>query len=162
MKTATFAKRAIGVGMMAALGLTLASPALHVAAQDAPVSVAASGLINPRGVAFDPATGELLVASAGVGGASAQIVKIVDGCPVVAVDGLPSAGSVTMPNRPVAPRERTCSRTRTPRCWNTESVVAGTTSGRATSAAASVQATTSCSVCDGTRAKFGSTPMSSG
>ncbi len=90
----TFAKRAIGIGMMAALGLTLASPALHVAAQDAPVSVAASGLINPRGVAFDPATGELLVASAGVGGATAQIVKIVDGCPVISVDGLPSAGSV--------------------------------------------------------------------
>ena len=94
VNTVSFAKRAIGVGMMAALGLSLASPALHVAAQDAPVTTVASGLINPRGVAFDPATGEMLVASAGVGGATAQIVKIVDGCPVVVVDGLPSAGSV--------------------------------------------------------------------
>lgn len=94
MHTVSFAKRAIGVGMMAALGLSLASPALHIAAQDAPVTTVASGLVNPRGVAFDPATGDLIVASAGVGGATAQIVKIVDGCPVIVVDGLPSAGSV--------------------------------------------------------------------
>lgn len=94
MNSATFAKRAIGIGMMAALGLSLAAPTLHVAAQDAPATTVASGLINPRGVAFDPATGELLVASAGIGGATAQIVKIVDGCPVIVVDGLPSAGSV--------------------------------------------------------------------
>ncbi len=53
------------------------------------VRVVASGLTNPRGFAFGQ-DATLAVALAGKGGASAGVVAIEDGCPVVLADGVPS------------------------------------------------------------------------
>ena len=53
--------------------------------------VVASGLNNPRGLAWDRA-GVLHVALAGNGGDSAGIVRIEGGCPVPVVEGLRSSG----------------------------------------------------------------------
>ncbi len=55
------------------------------------VSVAASGLVNPRGFAFD-ADGSMLVASGGRGDLTAQVVRVgPTGCPEVILDGYPTA-----------------------------------------------------------------------
>lgn len=80
-------------------------------AQDAaePLTVAAGGLINPRGFAWD-ASGAMVVAEAGTGGETtsdevppptgpyrggptARVSRIEGGCPVIVAEGLPSAVS---------------------------------------------------------------------
>jgi hypothetical protein len=53
-----------------------------------PVTVAASGLINPRGFAVGPGE-QLDVAIAGQSGLNAGVVTITDGCPIAVVEGLP-------------------------------------------------------------------------
>src|SRR5690242_10389402 len=59
------------------------------------ISLAASGLTDPRGMAWD-AAGTLYVAQAGTGktetatGAASSVVRIVDGCPSPFATGLPS------------------------------------------------------------------------
>ena len=55
-----------------------------------PVTVLAPGLVNPRGFAFDE-SGQLIVALGGEPESGAAIVEIVEGCPQVVVDGLPTA-----------------------------------------------------------------------
>ncbi len=56
----------------------------------APVTVIASGLVNPRGFAFDDA-GQLSIAIAGATGMTAGVAVIDDtGCPAMTVDDLPS------------------------------------------------------------------------
>jgi hypothetical protein len=75
-----------------------------------PISVAAGGLINPRGFVFDE-SGNLLVAEAGTGGEqpatepvppptgphsggpTGRVARITDGCPIPLVEGLSSARS---------------------------------------------------------------------
>ena len=56
---------------------------------DDTVAVVAAGLTNPRGFAFAP-DGTLVVALAGRPGPNAGVVRIEDGCPVVAAGGLPA------------------------------------------------------------------------
>ena len=69
------------------------APAQEATPAGAPAEpiVVASGLTNPRGIAWD-AAGVLYVAEAGDGGDSAGIVRIEDGCPVPVVEGLRSMG----------------------------------------------------------------------
>jgi hypothetical protein len=55
----------------------------------APVSVVASGLVNPRGFTISE-EGEIEVALGGSPGNDAGVAKIVDGCPQTIVTGLPS------------------------------------------------------------------------
>src|SRR5579884_4306740 len=105
----------IAVALLVAL-LSPGPHALHAqqaspAASPAPggATIAARGLTNPRGLAWDP-TGTLYVALAGTGGPhlarvqspaskaigpfkgglTAGVAKIVDGCPVIVADHLPS------------------------------------------------------------------------
>ncbi len=65
-----------------------------------PISVVASGLTNPRGMAWDEA-GILHVAQAGTGatetavGAAASVVRVDGGCPRAVVSGLPSTRGMT-------------------------------------------------------------------
>jgi hypothetical protein len=56
---------------------------------DEQLTIVASGLVNPRGFAFDE-DGELTVAVAGTANMDAGVVKIADGCPAPVVTGLPS------------------------------------------------------------------------
>ncbi|HEU5431697.1 MAG TPA: ScyD/ScyE family protein, partial [Thermomicrobiales bacterium] len=64
------------------------------------IALAASGLTDPRGMAWD-AAGALYVAQAGTGdaktatGAAASVVKIVDGCPAPFATGLPSTAGMS-------------------------------------------------------------------
>lgn len=69
------------------------------AGADARISVAASGIPNPRGFIWD-ADGSMIVASGGIGGTavlpadeSGAIFRIRDGCPVTLADGFPSASA---------------------------------------------------------------------
>lgn len=57
----------------------------------ASVTTVATGLADPRGIAFD-AAGVLLVAVVGPAGANAGVVAIDGGCPRPLVEGLPNAG----------------------------------------------------------------------
>jgi plastocyanin len=68
-------------------------------ATDARISVAASGIPNPRGFIWD-AAGSMIVASGGIGGTavlpadqSGAILRIKDGCPVTLASGFPSASA---------------------------------------------------------------------
>ncbi len=92
--------------------LTSALAAGRATAQDAPapVTIAAGGLVNPRGFTWD-VSGAMLVAEAGTGGdtaptaevppptgpyrggPTARVSRIEAGCPVTVADGLPSAVS---------------------------------------------------------------------
>ncbi|CAA9547474.1 MAG: hypothetical protein AVDCRST_MAG70-642 [uncultured Thermomicrobiales bacterium] len=69
-------------------GAPAASPALSD--RTAAVTLVATGLVNPRGMAFRP-DGTLLVAIGGKAGPNAGVVEVTDGCPRVIVDGLPTA-----------------------------------------------------------------------
>jgi len=77
------------------------------AQETAPVTVVASGLINPQGFAFG-SDGTLYVAEAGIGGdtmidpaapwmtgGTARFVRIDNGCPTTVVDTMPSARSTS-------------------------------------------------------------------
>jgi hypothetical protein len=54
-----------------------------------PVTVVASGLINPRGFTVGPGN-QLAVAIAGLPGPNASVVTIADGCPIAIAEGLPA------------------------------------------------------------------------
>ncbi|MCC6315173.1 MAG: ScyD/ScyE family protein [Thermomicrobiales bacterium] len=85
------------VAIATLIGLSGFAALAPAAAQEpaAPIALVASGLTNPRGMAWD-AAGALYVAQAGTGrtetsvGAAASVARIEDGCPVPVVAGLPS------------------------------------------------------------------------
>lgn len=64
-----------------------ASPAASAGSEA--VSVAASGLVSPRGFTFGP-DGGITVAIAGTSGPNAAVAVVEDGCPRVIADGLPA------------------------------------------------------------------------
>ena len=72
-----------------ALLLTPSSPAAGTPAAAGPVTVAASGLTNPRGFVVTP-SGDLTVALAGRPGPNAGVVRIEGGCPVPIAEGMPA------------------------------------------------------------------------
>lgn len=99
------------LNMLVALALALILSPFEIQSQESqPVTVAAGGLINPRGFAVLE-SGELIVAEAGaggeqvaaesvppptgpyLGGPTGRVSRIVDGCPVPVAEGLPSARS---------------------------------------------------------------------
>jgi hypothetical protein len=71
--------------------LTLIGQAASQTPPDAtsPVTVVASGLVNPRGFYVAPGN-QLEIAIAGQPGPNAGVVTIVDGCPMAVTDGLPA------------------------------------------------------------------------
>ncbi len=76
--------------LVVALVLGGLMPIVGLAHSDTTVRVVASGLVNPRGMAFNE-TDQLLVAIAGASGATAGVAAIdAAGCPMLTVDGLPS------------------------------------------------------------------------
>jgi amicyanin len=89
-------RRLLQAGAITLAGTAVAYGAEHSLAEPAgAISLAASGLTDPRGMAWD-AAGALYVAQAGTGktetatGAASSVVKIVDGCPTPFATGLPS------------------------------------------------------------------------
>ena len=121
-------RRILGV-LFASTLLLLASPLWAVAQDATPTAtegtVVASGLTNPRGFTWG-ADGTLYVALAGsggstdatedaptteilgpfLGGPSAAVARIENGCPVTVVTGLPSAMSTRRASRPSQNRVR--------------------------------------------------------
>ena len=89
-------------------GMASSAPRAFAQSNSTPIAVAAGGLTNPRGFAFDEA-GQLIVAEAGTGGdqtaveevapptgpyaggATGAVVTITDGCPTPLASGLASA-----------------------------------------------------------------------
>ena len=79
------------LALLVALAPTTAQTRQEMAADSPSVSIVATDLVNPRGLAWDP-EGLLLVASAGRGGTTAGIVRVDNGGPVPVVEGAASIG----------------------------------------------------------------------
>ncbi|HEX5500048.1 MAG TPA: hypothetical protein VFX03_12510, partial [Thermomicrobiales bacterium] len=94
-------RRLLHAGAITLAGSAVAAGAGRARAEPArAISLAASGLSDPRGMAWD-AAGAFYVAQAGTGktdtatGAASSVVKIVDGCPSPFATGLPSTAGMS-------------------------------------------------------------------